>query len=165
LADIFRRYGEEKQSKRIARALVEAREAKLIETTDELANIVYKVLGRGKHGQKDPATRTFQALRIKVNDELGELERVLMAAEMLLAPGGRLVVVVFHSLEDRIVKKFLQLRSGNTGGVSRHMPKAIDKGASPTFSLPKPWIITPGEEEINMNPRARSAKLRVGFRL
>jgi 16S rRNA (cytosine1402-N4)-methyltransferase len=115
----------------------------------------------GKPGDIHPATRVFQALRIAVNDELGELVRALHAAERALKPGGRLAVVTFHSLEDRIVKQFLANRSGRSGG-SRHAPQA--QGAAPTFRLEGKWPVLPSDAEIAANPRARSAKLRAGIR-
>ncbi len=120
IADVLYQYGEERQSRRVARAIVAARP---ITRTAELAAVVRKALGHRPGAPKDPATRTFQAIRIAVNDELGELERGLAAAERALAPGGRLAVVSFHSLEDRIVKQFLRDRSGATAGGSRHMPE------------------------------------------
>ncbi|MDH3658468.1 MAG: 16S rRNA (cytosine(1402)-N(4))-methyltransferase RsmH [Alphaproteobacteria bacterium] len=164
LASIIYRYGEERASRRIAKAIVERRGEAPITRTGELASIVQSVLGRS--GKIDPATRTFQALRIYVNDELGELERALAAAEMLLRPGGRLVVVAFHSLEDRIVKQFLTARSGRTANPSRHLPeRPASRAAAASF---RPLIrrpITPGDDEIRINPRARSARLRAAERL
>lgn len=157
LADILFIYGEEKASRRIAKAIVEARAEKPIATTRELSSIIAKAIG--KREKKDPATRTFQALRIYVNDELRQLEKALESAERLLKPGGRLVVVVFHSLEDRIVKNFFRERSGKTGNASRHLPEVAAKNA-PTFHLLTPKGISAGEEEIRLNPRARSATLR-----
>lgn len=164
LADIISRYGEERAARRIARAIVAARMEKPIETTHQLAAIVSRVLGRGKSGI-DPATRTFQALRIHVNDELGELERALLAAEKLLAPGGRLVVVTFHSLEDRIVKRFIQSRAGEAKGVSRHVPaQVVRELPKPTFTQPKRKALAASDEEARLNARARSAKLRWAVR-
>ena len=122
LADIFWRYGEERKSRRVAHAIVERRRDKRIETTGELAEIVRRAVGPSAKDESDPATRAFQALRIAVNDELGELERGLAAAEQVLAPGGRLAVVSFHSLEDRAVKEFVRARSGRTPAPSRHAP-------------------------------------------
>ena len=119
IADVIYEYGEERQSRRIARAIVAARP---LETTGQLARLVRKATGHKPHDKKDPATRTFQAIRIHVNGELDQLRRALAAAEKLLAPGGRLVVVSFHSLEDRIVKRFLRDASGQVGGGSRHLP-------------------------------------------
>lgn len=163
LADIIRRYGEERHARRIARAIAAARTEAPITTTLGLADIVRGAIpGARKASGIDPATRTFQALRIYVNDELGELERGLEAAEALLAPGGRLAVVSFHSLEDRIVKAFLRDRSGGSGG-SRHLPEAAARPA--TFALLARRATTPGEAETSKNPRARSAKLRAAERL
>jgi len=160
LADIIWRYGEERRSRRVARAIVEARRHKPIETTGELAEIVRRAVGPQGRDESDPATRTFQALRIAVNDELGELERGLAAAEQVLAPGGRLAVVSFHSLEDRAVKDFVRTRAGRTPSPSRHAPP---RQAARTASLKdltrKP--VVPSEQEIAANPRARSARLRV----
>ncbi len=167
LADILRRYGEERQARRIARAIVAARRKAPIARTGELADIVARTLGMPRHksGHRiHPATRTFQALRILVNDELGELERALVAAERLLAPGGRLAVVSFHSLEDGIVKAFLAERAGRTPGPSRHLPEPPSPGREPTFTLPRKGVIKPDEAETAANPRARSARLRVAVR-
>jgi 16S rRNA (cytosine1402-N4)-methyltransferase len=162
LADIIYRYGEERQSRRIARAIVLAREAAPITRTLVLADVVRKALGY-RAGPKDPATRTFQALRIAVNDELVELERALAAAERLLKAGGRLAVISFHSLEDRIVKNFFRVRSGADVSVSRHMPQVAAARVSPTFAdIDKP--VRPDDAEIKANPRARSATLRAGTR-
>jgi len=162
LADIIFRLGEERQSRRIARAIVAARAEKPFERTLELAAVVAKVVRKSADGIH-PATRTFQALRIHVNDELGELERGLAAAERLLAPGGRLAVVTFHSLEDRVVKTFLKERSGDLPAPSRHLP-AVTRGPAPTFTLLGRKAIAPSAAEIARNPRARSAKLRVAVR-
>ena len=163
LATIIYRYGEERASRRIARAIVDYRGRQPITRTGELADIVGKVLGR--RGKIDPATRTFQALRIYVNDELGELERALKAAELLLRPGGRLVVVAFHSLEDRIVKQFLTAKSGRTARPSRHLPAQADNQPAPKFRPLSKRPITPTAAEIDANPRARSARLRAAERL
>lgn len=162
LADILFRYGEERQSRRIARAIIAARAEKKFERTLELADLVARVVRKSADGIH-PATRTFQALRIRVNDELGELERGLAAAERLLAPGGRLAVVTFHSLEDRVVKNFLKQRSGDMPAPSRHMPQAV-AGPAPSFSQQSRKAISAGDEEIARNPRARSAKLRAAIR-
>jgi 16S rRNA (cytosine1402-N4)-methyltransferase len=162
LADIIFLYGEERFSRRIARAVLAARASAPIERTGELAAIVRKVVPT-QPGGIDPATRTFQALRIAVNDELGELERGLGAAERLLAPGGRLAIISFHSLEDRRVKSFLRQRSAAPPRGSRHLPVAgSDPAASFHLLTKKP--IRPGETEIARNPRARSARLRAAER-
>ena len=163
LADIIYLYGEERHSRRIAKRIVETRGEGAILRTAQLADIIRRTLPRGKDGI-DPATRTFQALRIHVNDELGELQRGLAAAEILLKPAGRLAVVSFHSLEDRIVKDFLRRRSGNEAGLSRHMPAANDDRPTPSFRLLSKKAVTATDAEIAANPRARSAKLRVAER-
>lgn len=159
LTDILRRYGEEPAARRIARAIVERRRRSPIERTRELAELVAGVVGR-KAGRIDPATRTFQALRIHVNDELGELERALHAAEALLVPGGRLVVVAFHSLEDRIVKRFFAERSDASPRPSRHLPMPVAPSEAPRWRLLAKRPVRPGPAEIAANPRARSARLR-----
>jgi len=160
IADVLFHYGEEPKSRRIARAIVAARP---IERTGQLAGIVRAAAGHKPHMKKDPATRTFQALRIHVNEELAELEGGLAAAERVLAPGGRLAVVTFHSLEDRIVKRFLKTRSGALPAGSRHRPAAGDAGPPPTFDeVARP--VRAGEDEIKANPRARSATLRAARR-
>ena len=159
IADVLYRYGEEPRSRRVARAIVEARP---LERTGQLASVVRKALGFKPHDKKDPATRTFQAIRIHVNRELEELERGLEAAEALLEEGGRLAVVTFHSLEDRIVKQFLRNRSGGEGGGSRHLPER-QAGPKPTFLKP-PKAVRPGQAELTRNPRARSATLRSAIR-
>ncbi len=160
IADIIYRYGEEHASRRIARAIVRARP---IHTTAELAAIVRGCMGyRGGKG-KDPATRTFQAIRIYINRELEELERGLDAAERLLRPGGRLVVVTFHSLEDRIVKRFFKQRSGGEGSISRHMPEVTNDGPAPSFLKPDK-AVRASAAELDRNPRARSATLRSATR-
>lgn len=164
LADILFIYGEERESRRIARAIVKKREEQAIERTGELASLVRSVVRTSPKEKKDPATRTFQALRIYVNEELKELERALDAAERLLAPKGRLVVVVFHSLEDRIVKRYLAERSRTDAGVSRHMPVLHAEPVKPAFELLTKKTVLPGEEEMQRNPRARSAKLRAAMR-
>jgi 16S rRNA (cytosine1402-N4)-methyltransferase len=164
LANILFNLGEERRSRAIARAIVKARTEAPITTTKALAGIVERVLGRARGDEKHPATRTFQALRIHVNDELGELERALEAAERLLAPGGRLLVVTFHSLEDRIVKHFLQERSGKTAGGSRYLPAPSGPANAPSFRIVNTRGFTPNKEETDANPRARSARLRVGLR-
>ncbi len=159
LADLIYKYGEERASRRVARAIVEQRAKSPITRTEELAGLIRSVVRKSKDGI-DPATRTFQALRIVVNDELGELTRGLAGAEALLAPGGRLAVVSFHSLEDRAVKEFLRERSGSGPRPSRHLPDLPTKGAAPTFTLIKRGTEKPGEAETRRNPRARSARLR-----
>ena len=159
IADVLYRYGEERQSRRVARAIVAARP---LSTTTQLAQIVRKALGHRAGAPKDPATRSFQAIRIHVNAELEELEDGLHAAESLLASGGRLAVVSFHSLEDRIVKQFLREASGAVAGGSRHLPRPAPT-AAPTFAqVGKP--ARPSEAEIARNPRARSATLRGAVR-
>ncbi|MBT4941386.1 MAG: 16S rRNA (cytosine(1402)-N(4))-methyltransferase RsmH, partial [Rhodospirillaceae bacterium] len=163
IADVIYHYGEERYSRRIARGIVEARAIDPILSTAQLVGIIHKNVRRSKDGI-DPATRTFMALRIQVNDELGELERGLIGAEKILAPGGRLVVVSFHSLEDRRVKSFLHERSGATGRGSRHMPELPADAPIPSFKLIKRGAIKPSETEASENPRARSARLRVAER-
>jgi 16S rRNA (cytosine1402-N4)-methyltransferase len=162
LADIIRTYGEERSARRIARAIVKARAHKPIARTLELSEIIVAATGSKGASRIHPATRTFQALRIYLNDELGELERGLSAAERVLRPSGRLVVVAFHSLEDRIVKRFLAERSGKAGAVSRHQPET--RGRAPSFRLPPAGARKPQADEIAANPRARSARLRAGER-
>jgi 16S rRNA (cytosine1402-N4)-methyltransferase len=164
LADIIFRYGEERRSRRVARAIVEARKHKRIETTGELAEIVRRAVGPQGRDESDPATRTFQALRIAVNDELGELERGLVAAEQVLAPGGRLAVVSFHSLEDRAVKEFVRSRAGRTPGPSRHAPPRGDAEPARLRDLTRKPVL-PSGSEIAVNPRARSARLRVAEKI
>ena len=161
LADILFRYGEERASRRIARAIVAARSDAPIETTRALAAIVERVLPRAKPGQSHPATRTFQALRIAVNDEFGELAEGLEAAERILKPGGWLAVVSFHSLEDRVVKRFFQSRSGKSGGGNRYQPEV--QADAPRFEARNKGI-SADADELARNPRARSAILRVGRR-
>jgi 16S rRNA (cytosine1402-N4)-methyltransferase len=164
LADILFRLGEERQSRRIARAIVKAREQRRIETTGELANLVARAVRASKGDPRHPATRTFQALRIHVNDELGELDRALTGAERLLEAGGRFAIVSFHSLEDRIVKQFLAERSGRSGRGSRHQPDARTAASAPSFRIINQRPVTPSEVEIAANVRARSARLRVAER-
>lgn len=163
LMTIFRQLGEERQAKRIANAIVARRKSEPFKTTLDLAQCIEDAVG-GRRGKKThPATLTFQAIRMYVNDELGELARGLAAAERVLAPGGRLVVVTFHSLEDRLVKQFLRERSGATGGGSRYMPE-VAKGPEPSFQLKRRKATEPSEAEIKDNPRARSSRLRVAVR-
>ena len=164
LADIFFRFGEERFSRRIARAIVAQRQEGRIETTAQLAGIVRRVVPRDPSGM-DTATRSFQGLRIAVNDELGEIERGLEAAANLLAPGGRLVVVSFHSLEDRIVKRFMAGATGRAGSASRHDPAALTAAEKPRFRLLTPRAVRPTDAETRSNPRARSARLRAMQRI
>ncbi len=159
LADILFIYGEERQSRRVARAIVAARP---LATTGDLVGAVHRALGKRPQDKTDPATKTFQAIRIYLNGELDALERGLDAAEAVLKPGGRLAVVTFHSLEDRIVKNFLRLRSGQEAGGSRHRPDVAPRHA-PTFQKPA-RAIRPGDAELGRNPRARSATLRSAVR-
>ena len=159
IADVLYQYGDEPKSRRVARAIVAARP---LTRTGALAAVVRKALGHRPHDKKDPATRTFQAIRIHVNRELGELADGLAAAERVLKPGGRLAVVTFHSLEDRMVKRFLRERSGNTPGGSRHLPQAGATRA-PSFATVGRGIRA-GEAELARNPRARSATLRTAIR-
>jgi len=160
IADVLFHYGEEPKSRRVARAIVAARP---IERTGQLADVVRKALGHHPGMKKDPATRTFQAIRIHVNEELTELEGGLAAAEQVLSEGGRLAIVTFHSLEDRIVKRFLKARSGSLPSGSRHLPAANEAGPAPTFdSVAK--AVRPGAAELSANPRARSATLRAARR-
>jgi 16S rRNA (cytosine1402-N4)-methyltransferase len=162
LADILYQYGEERASRRIARAIVAARAIAPIVTTLQLSEIVSRCLPRPKPGQSHPATRSFQAIRIAVNTEFSELAEGLMAAERALKPGGKLAVVTFHSLEDRIVKRFLQVRSGGEANANRYAP--ANQTDAPRFTLVKKGAIAPDEQEVSENPRARSAKLRVAVR-
>ncbi len=162
LADIIYRFGEERLSRRIARAIIAARAAAPIETTLQLAGIIRAVVPPDRSGRIDPATRSFQALRIHVNDELGEVERGLQAAASLLAPGGTLLVVSFHSLEDRIVKRFMHGAAGKTPLPSRHDPRRLDinRSAHANFQLLENKVLRPQQTESSLNPRARSARLR-----
>lgn len=164
LADIIYKYGEERQARRIARAIVEARAEEPITRTARLADIVRNTYRGGHASKTDPATRTFQAIRIQVNEELDELERGLEAAEILLAPGGRLAIVAFHSLEDRIVKDFLRKRSGDVPTVSRHLPATADADAPAAFKLVRRGAQKPSDAETGRNPRSRSARLRIAER-
>jgi len=166
LLALFRIYGEEKHARRATDAIIRAREEEVISTTDGLAKLIEDTLGRppGPRGKIHPATRIFQALRIFVNDELGELSRAMCAAESLLKPGGRLVIVTFHSLEDRLVKRFLRDRSGEVESVSRYAPAPELTGPAATFTLLKRSAIKASKTEASRNPRARSAKLRAAIR-
>ncbi|MEL7445112.1 MAG: 16S rRNA (cytosine(1402)-N(4))-methyltransferase RsmH [Pseudomonadota bacterium] len=159
IADVLYQYGEERQSRRVARAIIAARP---LETTGDLARVVRKALGHKPHDKKDPATRSFQAVRIHVNDELGELREGLAAAEQVLRAGGRLAVVSFHSLEDRIVKRFLREASGAGRAISRHLPGEV-AGPPPVFERVSK-AIRPTETEIARNPRSRSSVLRHALR-
>lgn len=160
IADVLYELGEEPRARRVARAIVHARP---IERTGQLAEVVRRALGHRPHEKKDPATRTFQAIRIHLNAELDELEQGLAAAERVLRPGGRLAVVSFHSIEDRIVKRFLRERSGGNPAGSRHLPDARAGGPRPSFeAVAKP--VRAGDTEIARNPRSRSATLRVARR-
>jgi 16S rRNA (cytosine1402-N4)-methyltransferase len=165
LATLIATLGEERHARRVARAICTARAEAPIGTTLRLAEIVRRSVPRDPSGL-DGATRTFQALRIQVNDELGEVERGLAAAAALLAPGGRLVVVAFHSLEDRIVKRFMAEAAGRSPGASRHDPAALRHvREAPRFALLHPRALKPQEDETRDNPRARSARLRALLRL
>ncbi|MFO1127981.1 MAG: 16S rRNA (cytosine(1402)-N(4))-methyltransferase RsmH [Rhodospirillales bacterium] len=163
LADIIFAYGEERAARRIAAAIVRRRQEGPILTTAALAELVRRIVPASADGL-DPATRTFQALRIHVNDELGELDRGLEAAEAVLREGGRLCVVAFHSLEDRRVKSFLRARSGRAARPSRHRPEASAGVAAPTFRLITARAARPTAAEVETNPRARSARLRAAER-
>jgi 16S rRNA (cytosine1402-N4)-methyltransferase len=162
IARILFVYGEERRSRAIAKAICQFRDSERIERTSTLAALCHKVLGRTYDGIH-PATRTFQALRIYVNDELGELLSALSAAERLLKPQGRLAVVSFHSLEDRIVKRFFAQRSGRAAAPSRHLP-APGKTAAPSFKAMDKGAVKPGAQEVSQNSRARSARLRAAER-
>jgi 16S rRNA (cytosine1402-N4)-methyltransferase len=163
LANVIYTLGEERASRRIAAAVVRARAEAPVLDTQRLAEIIRSVLPRAAD-RLDPATRTFQALRIWVNDELGELQRGLIAAERLLATGGRLVVVAFHSLEDRTVKNFLKLRSEVSPRVSRHVPEIPKAAAPPSFRVNTKRAVRPSASEVAQNPRARSARMRAAER-
>ncbi len=158
IANVIYRYGEERASRKVAHKIIEMRAETPFETTLQLARAVRAVVRKSKDGI-DPATRTFQGLRIYVNDELGELERAMQAAERLLKPGGRLVVVTFHSLEDRSVKTFMKERSGDPSKMSRRLPGEPEI-TIPTFTTLTRKAVTAQKDELRANPRARSAKLR-----
>ncbi len=159
IADVLHEFGEEPRARRVARAIVAARP---LTTTLELATVVRRALGYRPHDKKDPSTRTFQAIRIHLNRELGELADGLAAAERVLKPGGRLAVVTFHSLEDRLVKRFFRERSGGLPGGSRHLPQVAAKAAPSFETIGR--AVRAGDDEIARNPRARSATLRVAQR-
>lgn len=159
IADVLYLYGEEPRSRRVARAIVSARP---LTRTSELATVVRKALGHKPHDKKDPATRTFQAVRIHINRELGELADGLAAAERVLKPGGRLAVVTFHSLEDRLVKHFLRERSGAMPSGSRHLPPQAAQAEATFETIGR--AVRPSDAELARNPRARSATLRVARR-
>jgi len=162
LADVLYHYGEERASRRIARAIVAARKSTPFTTTRQLVAVIERCLPRPKPGQSHPATRSFQAIRIAVNDELGELVAGLSAAERALKPGGKLAVVSFHSIEDRIVKRFMQARSGGGGHANRYSPEVTQE--MPRFTLLSKRAITADAQERSLNPRSRSAKLRLAQR-
>lgn len=162
LADILFHFGEERASRRIARAVLRAREETPITTTLQLSEVIESCLPRAKPGQSHPATRSFQALRIAVNHEYDELFQGLMAAERALRPGGQLAVVTFHSIEDRMVKRFLTARAGMGGRANRYAPEM--EPATPQFTLKSRKAIGPDDRELLENPRSRSAKLRVAIR-
>jgi 16S rRNA (cytosine1402-N4)-methyltransferase len=164
LADVLFRFGEERASRRIAHAIVLARAETPIETTARLAEIIRSVLPPDRSGNH-PATRSFQALRIKVNDEIKQIEAALGQAISLLSPGGRLVVVAFHSLEDRIVKRFMIDAAGRAAAPSRHDPAGLLARNVPKFRLLTTRALRPGDAETNRNPRSRSARLRALERL
>lgn len=164
IANVIYQLGDEKRSRAIARAIIKRRGEAPYTRTLELADTVLAVFHGRRPDGKHPATRTFQALRIHVNDELGELARGLSAAERILRPGGRLAVVTFHSLEDRIVKKFFASRTGKEPGVSRHMPLQSIKLNEPSFRFLNSRPLTPSKGELDLNPRARSARLRWAVR-
>lgn len=163
LMQVIGQLGEEKQARRITKAITDRRALQPFERTLDLAQVIEEALGGRRGKRTHPATLTFQAIRMYVNDELGELARGLAAAETLLKPGGRLAVVTFHSLEDRLVKQFMRIRSGDVPSGSRYRPEK-QSGPSPSFSLPSRKAVEPGEAEIAENPRARSARLRLAVR-
>jgi 16S rRNA (cytosine1402-N4)-methyltransferase len=165
IADILYELGEEHRSRAVARAIVKRRGVQPFGRTLDLAEVVTRALGGRRQDKKShPATRTFQALRIFVNDELGELKRALVAAERVLKPGGRLVVVTFHSLEDRIVKRFFTGRSGIGPKGSRHLPEISNQFYEPSFQIVNRRPLTSEKGELDVNPRARSARLRAAIR-
>lgn len=162
LSDLLFQFGEERASRRIASAIVAERRKEPIVTTERLAEVICGVLPRARPGQLDPSTRSFQALRILINDELGELAKGLFAAERALGPGGWLAIVSFHSLEDRVVKRFFANASARASGGSRHAPPSSHE--APTFEIITRGAVVASEAEVAINPRARSAKLRIGRR-
>ena len=164
IANVIYTYGEERKSRIIARAIVKARAEKPFTRTLELADLILRAFHGRKEDGRHPATRTFQALRIYINDELGELAKALSDAERILKPGGRLVVVTFHSLEDRIVKRFLSIRTGKESRGSRHYPEQSIKSERPSFQIINSRTLTPSKGELDLNPRARSARLRSATR-
>jgi len=163
IAAILKTYGEERRARPLARAIARRRKERPFETTFDLVEMVEQVLGAPRPGKKHPATRAFQALRIFVNSELEEVARGLMAAERLLKPGGRLVAVSFHSLEDRLVKQFFKARTGRGEAASRRLPHEPEP-VPPGFIDLAPGGVVPSAEEVAANPRARSARLRAGAR-
>jgi 16S rRNA (cytosine1402-N4)-methyltransferase len=162
IADILFTYGEERASRRIARKIIAERERDPITTTLRLAKIIEGCLPRSKPGQSHPATRSFQAIRIAVNDEYGQLAEGLEAAERALKPGGYLAVVTFHSVEDRMVKRFFQQRGGGMGNANRYSP--VLESEQPAFKILTKKAVGPDSDELEQNPRSRSAKLRVAQR-
>ncbi len=164
LANVLYIYGEERKSRSIAKAIVTARTEKKIERTLELASIVERVIGRKPSDRTHPATKSFQAIRIYLNDEVGELRRVLAASEKVLCPTGRLAVVSFQSIDDRIVKRFMAARSGRIASQSRHLPETESNMPQPTYRLLRSRATKASEQERTRNPRARSARLRAAER-
>lgn len=162
IADVLWQFGEERASRRIARAIIRARDEAEITTTYQLAKVIRAVMPRPKPGQIDPATRSFQAIRIHINNELDEIRAALPAAMACLKPGGRLAVVAFHSLEDRLVKTFIMNEAGKAPRPSRHVPDMPEHAPRLNMITRKP--VTPSEDEINQNPRSRSSRLRVAER-
>lgn len=164
LADLIYRYGEERHARRVAKRIVARRAERGFTTTFDLADVVREAVPKSAKDRIDPATRTFQALRIAVNDELGELERALVAAAHILKSGGRLVVVSFHSLEDRLVKHYLRAHSGGGESGSRHMPERSGATGAALFELLSRKAVRPSEREVTENSRSRSARLRAALR-